>query len=272
MTPSDLGLVYGLLLTHREIHSNPPDRLLRENELEAARILADCSQVELRDLEDFLASQGFALYIRDGLEFGIPPKAGRNNLIYVLTRKRGESLAPYLDKGWALNQLRDARRKHVTKAERVVWLARMWLTLQWFFYERIDRLPSEISRYREAMVSEKLFVETLSNGIEQLGNKGRPEGAEGVAWSFLWENKGSVPGYASRFLKIMEEAGMIHDAGNTGEYRQTVVAAVDMAMIAEQELAYLMPPDANVSIERRTVELITGDIQTGGDDADIAAD
>lgn len=272
MTPSDLGLVFGLLLTHREIHGNPPDRPLRENEPEAARILADCSQAELRDLDEFLASQGFALYIRDGLEFGIPPKVGRNNLIYVLTRKRGEALAPYLDKGWALNQVRDARRRHATKAERVVWLARMWLSLQWFFYERIDRLPAEISRYREAMVSEKLFVDTLSNGIEQLGNKGRPEGAEGVAWSILWENKGSVSVYASRFLKVMEEAGMIQNAGNAGEYRQTLVAAIDMAIVAEQELAYFMPPDPNTTIEQRTVELIAGDIQSGGDDADSATD
>lgn len=272
MTPSDLGLVFGLLLTYREIHGNPPDRPLRENEPEAARLLADCSQTELRDLEEFLGSQGFSLYIRDGLEFGIPPKAGRNNLIYVVTRKRGEALAPYLDKAWALNQVRDARRKNATKAERVVWMARMWLTLQWFFYERIDRLPSEISRYREAMVSEKLFVETLSNGIEQLGNKGRPEGVEGVAWSILWKNKASVPAYASRFLRVMEEAGMIQDAGNAGEYRQTVVAAVDMATMAEQELAYLMPPDASTTLEMRTVQLIAGDIQSGGDDADSAAD
>lgn len=272
MTPSDLGLVFGLLLSHREIHGNPPDRPVRENEPEAARILADCSQAELRDLDEFLASQGFALYIRDGLEFGIPPKVGRNNFIYVLTRKRGEPLAPYLDRGWALNQVRDGRRKNANKAERVVWLARMWLTLQWFFYERIDRLPAEISRYREAMMSEKLFVETLANGIEQLGNKGRPDGAEGVAWNILWENKGSVQAYVNRFLAVMKQAGMIQDAGNAGEYRQTLVAAVDMAMVAEQELAYLMPSDASTSIEQRTIELIAGDIQSGGDDADSATD
>lgn len=271
MTPSDLGLVFGMLLTYREIHGNPPDRSLRENEAEAARILANCSQVELSDLDDFLASQGFSLYIRDALEFGIPPKSGRHNLIYVLTRKRGESLAPYLDKTWALNQVRDGRRRNATKAERVVWLARMWLTLQWFFYERIDRVPSEISRYREALLSEKLFVETLSNGIEQLGNMGRPEGSEGVAWSILWESKGSVQAYASRFLKIMEEAGMIQNAGNDDEYRQSLVAAVDMALIAEQELAYLMPAETSVSIDRRTVELIAGESHTEAGNANSAA-
>lgn len=258
MTPSDMGLVFSLLLKHREIHGNPPDRSLHENESEAAKILADCGQSELRDLDEFLSVQGFSLYIRDGFEFGIPPKPGRNNRIYVLTRLRGEDLAAYLDKGWALEQIKDGRRKNASKAERVVWLARMWLTLQWFFYERIDRLPSEISRYRDALVSEKLFEDTLSQGIEKLGNVGRPEGDEGVTWDILWESKNGLQGYTGRFLKVMEEAGMIQSAGNPGEYHQTMVAAVNMAVIAEQELSYLMPSDALTSIERRTIELIAG--------------
>ncbi|MBS4095518.1 MAG: hypothetical protein KGZ83_01600 [Sulfuricella sp.] len=271
MTPSNLGLIFGLLLKYREIHGNPPDRPLRENELEASRALADCGQPDLRDLEEFLSSQGFSLYIRDGLEFGIPPKAGRNNRIYVMTRLRGEPLACYLDKNWAIEEMRDGRHR-AAKAERVVWLARMWLTLQWFFYERIDRLPSEVSRYREALVSEKLFAETLSQGIEQLGNAGCPDGSAGVTWSHLWKNKSNLPVYAGRFFKIMEVTGMIQDAGNPGEFRQTLVAAVDMAVIAEQELAYLMPPDVSTSLENRTVELIMGESKEGENNAATATD
>lgn len=269
MTPSDMGLVFSQLLKYREIHGTPPDRPLHDNELEASKILGECSQSELRDLDDFLAIQGFTLYIRDGFEFGIPPKSGRNNLIYVLTRKRGEDLAPYLDKGWALEQVRDGRRKNALKPERVVWLARMWLTLQWFFYERIDRLPSEISRYREALVSESLFETALSQGIEKMGNSGRPDGATGITWELLWESKSSLPVYASRFLKIMEDAGMIQNAGNKGEYRQTLLAAVNMAVVAEQELQYLMPADSVTSIESRTIELVTGQTQMEVGNADF---
>ena len=44
MTPSDMGLVFSLLLKYREIHGNPPDRALHENEQEAANIFADCNQ------------------------------------------------------------------------------------------------------------------------------------------------------------------------------------------------------------------------------------
>lgn len=270
MTPSDLGLVFGLLLKHREIHGNPPDRPLHENELDAARVLANCGQGELRDLDEFLSSQGFSLHVRDGLDFGIPPKSGRPNQIFILTRKRGEPLAPYLDKRWFVEQIRDGRRRDASKSELVVWLARMWLTLQWFFYQRIDRLPSEISRYREALVSKKLFIEALSKSIEQMGNAGRPEGMNGVAWDYLWEGKKSREIYASRFLKVMEESGMIQDAGNPDEYRQTLVAAVDMAAIAEHELLYLMPPERESEMDERTVELITGDAKLEAEDADPA--
>ncbi len=270
MTPSELGMVYGLLLANREIHGNPPDRPLRENELEAARILSDCSHAELDDLNEFLASQGFRVHVRDGMELGIPPKQGRPNRIYVMTRLRGEPLAPYLSGNWAIEQMRDNRRRDHLKTERVVWLARMWLVLQWFFYERMDRLPSEVSRYREAIVNEGIFVEALTNGIEQMGNEGQPSGEEGVAWSILWGQKESIQTYAAKFLKIMEDAGLIQGAGSPGDYRQTLVAAVDMAAVAEHELVYLMPSGIQ-DVSKRTVELIQGYSIPEGKDAITSA-
>ena len=51
MTPSDLGLVYGLLFTYREVHGNPPDRHLREGEAEAARIADDRKGPLFRSLD-----------------------------------------------------------------------------------------------------------------------------------------------------------------------------------------------------------------------------
>lgn len=261
MTPTDLGLVFGQLFTYREIHGNPPDRHLRDGEAEAARILHNASQEDLLVLEEFMASQGFALYIRPGIDFGIPPKSGRPNIIYVITRKRGESLAPYLDKGWFVDQIRDGRRKGVNKSELVVWMARMWLVLQWFFYQKIDRLPSEVSRYREAMISTEMFVQALVQGIEQMGNAGRPEGAEGAAYDYLWENKKLADGYVTRFLKVMEDAGMIQGAGNPGEFRQTLVAAIDMEVIGQNALLHLMPAETETRIAGRTVELVMGEAQ-----------
>lgn len=271
MTPTELGLVFRLLFTYREIHGNPPDRHLRDGELEAARILHNCDAEDLTQLSEFLESQGFALDMRPGIDLGIPPKPGRPNALYVITRKQSEPLAPYLDKNWFVERIRDGRRRAATKAELVVWLSRMWLTLQWFFYQKIDRLPSEVSRYREAIVSQELFTDMLQQGIEELGNAGRPEGAEGVAWDHLWEGKRVLDGYARQFLGAMEEAGMIQSAGNPGEYRQTLVAAVDMAVIAQHELTFLLPPETASGIGARTVDMIMGETQTNSEMTDAAS-
>ena len=53
---------------------------------------------------------------------------------------------------------------------------------------------------------------------------------------------------------------MIEAAGNPGEYRQTLLAAIDMAAIAENELAYLMPPESEHGIDTRSIELLIGEV------------
>jgi hypothetical protein len=276
MRPAEQGFVFGELFTYREVCGNPPSRPLRQDELRAAEILSECGPSQLMDFEEFLNSQGFTLTIRDVLDFGIPPKAGVPNEIYVLSRKRGEDMAPYVDRRWFIDQMRDKRRetgastaKESTKAETVFWVTRMWLTLQWFFYQKIDRLPAAIADYRLTLVSESAFTETLAQGIERLGNGGRPDGESGVMWDTFWKDKGKVSTWAVRFLKVMLRAGMIENAGNKGEYRQTLVAAIDMATIAEQEIAYLIPPESEHDIDQLSVALLTGDnespVQSSGE-------
>lgn len=265
MTPTEMGLVFSMLVKHREIHGNPTRRALRDGELSAAHILAGCSPYELEGFEDFLNSQGLSLYIRNAFEFGIPPKYGRPNMIFVLTRKRNEELAPYISQSWFLDQMLD-RRTNDTKTELLIWTTRLWLTLQWFFYQRIDRMPSDVvgmegkGGFQSALVSETLFLDVLSQGVERLGNEGRPEGEKGLIWDVIWNGKKNLEGYASRFLRVMKVAGMIEDAGNVGEYRQTLVAAIDMSLIAEDELMYLMPAEFENEIDHRSVEMLVGEI------------
>lgn len=258
MTTSDLGLIFGLLLRYREIHGNPPDRRLHDGELEASRILAHADSADLRDLDDFLESQGLALVIHDGFDLGIPPHPRRNNRIYVLTRRPDGELAPYLDADLVFNALNDGRRlTRVT--QRAVWVARLWLTLQWCFYERIDRLPAEVSRYRDALVSAELLAETLQQTMEGLANAGRPDGERGYIWDTLWEEREHWAQHARSFLRAMEQAGMVHPAGNEGEYRQTLAAAVELAALAERDLAYLAASSDPAAIEERTLDLVHGE-------------
>jgi len=266
MTPAESGFVFGELMGYREICGNPPGRLLRAEELRAAKVLSECAPSELMDFEEFLNSQGFTLTIKDGLDFGIPPRAGVPNTIYVLSRKRGEDMAPYVNRRWFIDQMRDKRRdggaaiaKDSTKAETVFWTTRMWLTLQWFFYQKIDRVPTAVADYRHALVSHSAFIEALTSGIERMGNDGRPDGEAGAMWDTFWKDKGKVATWATRFFKIMLSGGMIEDAGNKGEYRQSLVAAIDMATVAASEIAYLMPPDSEHEITQLSIALLTGD-------------
>lgn len=244
MNPTETGVVFAYLLRWREIAGNPPGRHYRDGEREVARTLSNCNSGALQDFEEFLNVQGFSLLERDGIEFGIPPKAGAPNTIWVLTRKRGEDLAGYVDSRWYIEAMRDGRggNKEAKKHETVFWTARLWLTLQWFLYEKIDRLPSEVSRYREALVSRHLFVEELSAGIEKMGNAGRPDGEAGIVWDHFWKDKGKISTWATRFLNVMEVAGLIESAGNKDEWHQTVLAAIEMADNSAHEVAFLLPP------------------------------
>lgn len=252
-----MGQVFALLMKHREILGNPFDRPLREGELEMARILVNSTSDEMDDFEGFLNAQGLSLYVRQAFEIGIPPKQGRPNYINVLMRKRNETLSSYISKSWFLDQMKDGR-SNASKTERAIWTARLWLTLQWFFYQRIDRLPYDIAGYRDALVTEKLLFDEVNKGIERLGNEGRPSGEKGFVWDVIWNSKGNMEGYVSRFLRVMQAGGMIENAGNPLEFRQTLVAAVDMSVVAEHELTYLMPAENDSTIDLRTTELLLG--------------
>jgi hypothetical protein len=269
MNYGEMGLVFAYLLQWREIAGNPPDRNLRDGEKDSARILANCNSAELDDFEEFLNAQGFSLIDRDAIEFGIPPRAGVPNTIWVLTRKRGEVIAGYVDDRWYIDAMRDGRGgdKEAKRHETIFWTARLWLTLQYFFYEKIDRATSDVQAYRDAFVSRRLFIEELSAGIEKMGNAGRPDGDAGVIWDHFWKDKGKISTWASRFLKVMEDAGMIEPTGNKDEWRQTILAAIEMADAASHELSYLMPPKS-AETTNETVVLLRGEQQLSARDTE----
>lgn len=257
MLPHEQGLAFAVLLHHRVITDNPQGRGLRRNESEATRILSNCSEAARHDFDEFMASQGLAVKTYDGINFGIIPNPKCTNQIHVLHRRRGEKLAPYFDQGWFIEAMKDQRSK-ATRPELVVWFTRLWLTLQYFFYNKISRHPQQVSQYDRALVFTERFIEVVRQEIEALGHAGRPEGEAGVMWDALWNDSVKVETLVNRFIRVMLQAGVIEETGVKGEYRQTLSAAVDMAVIADYELAYLMPPDDLEDIESRSYMLISG--------------
>lgn len=265
MMPADLGFVSALLITYREIATHPIGRASHPDEGRAARILADCGPASMRALDEFLGSQGFALRVLDGLsDLALPAQGGRRAMFYVLGRRVGEDLPPFIERGAFVSSFRDRRRDGasieavtVNKATAVFWCARLWLTLQYFFYDHIDRPAGNLYLWRDAMVREEVFIAHIKEELELMGNQGRPDGEAGLLWDAYWESRGSVAALARKFLRLMAQYQMIHVGDEDGLWRQTLVAAVDMAGIAEASLHYLMP-SSSVDPTERAVALVRG--------------
>lgn len=264
MNPSDLGLVFSVMLKYRMITDNPQDRSPRKDEIEATRLLSGCGESELIDFEDFLNAQGLSLHIIDGITLGIPPRPQLSNRFYILLKKRGSSHAAYFNPIWFIDEMSDKRKSRgedsleSNRVETIFWFTRLWLTMQWFFYEKISRQPSQISQYDKAMLYSDHFMDVVSDGIEKIGNSGRPEGEAGIMYDALWKGRAKIKTWVKRFIKVMEQAGIIEETRVAGEYRQSLPAAVDMALIAERELLYLMPPASEGDIMRHSIMLVNG--------------
>jgi hypothetical protein len=257
MLPYEQGIVFSALLHSRMITDNPQGRHLRKNEADAVRYLSHCSERERRDFDDFLSAQGLAVRSYDAINFGIVPNPKYCNQIHVLHRCRGEKLAPYFDQAWFIEQMKDNRAKS-NKADIIIWFSRLWLTLQYFFYNKISRHPQQVSQYDKALVFTERFTEVVKKGIEEMGNKPRPEGEAGVMWDVLWGNNVKVESWVAKFMRVMEVTGMIEETGVKNEYRQSLAAAVDMAINADHDLTFLMPASNLEDITNRSIMLITG--------------
>ncbi len=257
MIPYEQGLTHAALLQYRVITDNPQGRHLKKREAEAARLLSRASEGERLDFDNFLAAQGLAVKTYDGINFGIMPNPKCCNQIHVLHRCRGERLALFFDQGWFIEAMKDQRFKG-GKAEIVIWFARLWLTLQYFFYNKIARHPQQISHYDKALVFTEHFTEVVKKGIEDMGNTGRPEGEVGAMWDVLWDDNVKIDTWISKFMRVMLKAGVIEETGVKDEYRQSLSAAVDMALNSDYDLTYLMPPDDLKDMDNRSYMLITG--------------
>lgn len=265
MMPADLGFVSALLIAYREIATHPIGRAPHPDEGRAARILADCGPASMRALDEFLGSQGFTLRILDGLsDLALPSQGGRRAMFYVLGRRVGEDLPAYVERGAFVSSFRDRRRDGasaealtVNKATAVFWCARLWLTLQYFFYDHIDRPAGNLYLWRDAIVREEVFIAHIKEELELMGNQGRPDGEACLLWDAYWESRGSVAALARKFLRLMAQYHMIHSGDEDGLWRQTLAAAVDMAGIAEASLHYLMP-SSHADTTERAVALVRG--------------
>ncbi len=277
MSPAEQGFVFSMLLKHRELSTRPIGRSAYSDEIRAARILFDCRQSVFDDFDEFLSGQGLGLRVLDGIaDLGVPDQHGRAIVYYILCRRFGEESPSYLDATAFFSDFRDRRRERnaddevveLNKNSSVFWVARLWLTLQYFFYDRIDRPVGNLYNWRNALVKEADFITQLRTDVETMGNTGRPEGEAALLWDDYWQKRASIAQIARRFLKLMKQYRMIEQTDQEGIWRQSLVAAVDMSSIADQSLRYLMPAVGQAFLTRAQ-SLINGyeELSIGEEDA-----
>ncbi len=282
MSPAEQGFVFSMLLKHRELSTRPIGRSAYPDEIRAARILFDCRQSVLDDFDEFLSGQGLGLRVLEGIvDLGIPDQNGRPIVYYILCRRFGEESPSYVDAKAFFSDFRDRRRERnadeevveLNKNSSVFWIARLWLTLQYFFYDRIDRPVGNLYNWRNALVKESDFITQLKTDVETMGNTGRPEGEAALLWDDYWQKRASIPQIARRFFKLMKQYRMIEQTDQDGIWRQSLVAAVDMSGIADRSLRYLMPA-VDQAFLTRAQSLINGyeELSTGEEDAPDSRD
>lgn len=259
MKPEEMGRVFSFLVAHREAFSDPgPYRNRREGEAEVVRILSNAlAQNALAEFDEFLRAQGFILKVYDGTDFGIAPQ-GRIPRYFILARFDCES-NEYLDRNWIIEQV--AKNQNEPKNVSAVWAVQLWLHLQSYFYTHINRLPSEISRFNEAFVSVKTLSGAVHDTVGKLRTEGRPQGDKGVVWDTLTDaDKSEIDRRTKKFIRAMKESGQIIETSEGGEYMQTLLAAVEMAVNAERGLFYLLPSGTAVETTD-IVQVIKGYVQ-----------
>jgi hypothetical protein len=260
MTPADMGRVFSFLIANREALSDPmPYRNRRQGEAEVVKILADAlAQNALSDFDEFLGAQGFKLKFYDGTDFGVTVK-GRIPMYFILARFDSE-FNDYLDRNWLIEQIAKGQSEPQTIS--TVWAVQLWLHLQSYFYTHINRLPSEVSRFNEAFVSAKTLSGAVHDTIEKLRTQGRPQGDNATVWDILTSaDKSEIDRRTRKFVRAMKDSGQIIETTEEGEYMQTLLAAVEMALNAERGLLYLLPSGEVTPAPIDVVQVINGYVQ-----------
>lgn len=221
MNRVELGRVLAFLLRYRRLETLPKGRP-RQDERELARMLKDASTDSRNDLEGVLKGVGFDLVHFDGFSVhGLSP----GGEVFMIVR-RLEDVSPLFSEQ-AIDERMHVRGDTVTT--RRIWFTQLWFVLNFMFYTRITRGPSEVARYAETNFTRADLVRVMREYINDLVRK---LGKDGVASDAVYaclcaESGAQVDKYAERFLDLMSDSALVDELGG-GRYQQSLLGAVEM--------------------------------------------
>lgn len=236
MTPQQIGLVYNELRQSRILYGLAvPGRRRSESEREAVRILGAAGG-RLGDLEEFLATQGLRLVVRDVHQFGIPG----DGLVYAAIRDAAAAPPPHLRGGEILRAVTDSRRDDPPEqvAIRATFLM---LLLLYFLYTRDERPIESVSAFKDSSVDQEEFLAEVRRRIDAL-NASHDDGGDSrrtaIRSAIIALPDRQLDARVAAFLKAMVRVGILEEIADVsvnvdGEqravYRQTLWSALEVA-------------------------------------------
>lgn len=235
MSPTDIGLIYNLLVSQRVIYSGKiSGRRRSKEETEAAETL-EKNRGNHADLDDFLETQGLMLKKVDSFAVGL----GSMGSVYLALRNPSVPAPSHLTPKDVLQELIDDRRRTESKDAAAVWASFLLLTLFYFLYTMEGRSIESISGFADSAVDQEEFIEEVRKRIEKMRNDGVGEEEDerkNFVYSTLTEIKDANVDARSRSfflamvkLKVLEPTEFSVKKSGSSVYRQSLWSAVDAA-------------------------------------------
>lgn len=222
MTPFEMGRISAFLLKHRKIEHRTDKRGLKKDEQELAELLRDAPMDALGDLGELMNGYGFEFITLTTFDVS---GVGSGERVYLLARKPNVE-CPLLDLPRAVERMESASgRAKVGK----IWLTQFWLIHLDLIYTQRDRGTDERNLWLEATFTKDLLIQSMREHINDNVRRLNPEQIiDNEVYEALTSEKGAdIARYATRFLDLMVDGGLLDDKGNGG-FRQTLLSAVEM--------------------------------------------
>lgn len=243
MNMTEMGEVVAYLLRYRTAERQPGGRrkrrAAREGQLaerDVCALIDDAHESERDALRDFLAGQGLRLRI---FEPGDYPGIAPESRLYALLPDPELELPPLYTRDPVFDAL---RLRQESRAELAQWYLQLWLLMQTLLYTRLNRAPSDVSRYQEAAFSTTELIELMREQLETL--RMMEDAAPETRRALLDERGEDISRRVRAFLDIQVRAGQLEpvrdshdDAGDI--WQQTLLGALEVEQVGVHHLSHL---------------------------------
>jgi hypothetical protein len=250
LTPQEIGLVYNEIRTKRVLYSHPArGRRRSEQEVEAVRILVRTSG-RLGDMEEFLATQGLRLVVRDVQHLGLPGEG----VAYIAVRDASNSAPQHVKGDQIIRELTDHRRDE--SQERIaVWATFLMLHLLYFLYTRDERPIEAVSAFKDSSVDIEDFLDEARRRVETMRTaKSVEEDSRRSAIRDILTglSEQRLEGRIRSFFRAMVTLGILEEIDDISVrvdgraepvYRQTLWSAVDIGENFRRYAPHLLVED-----------------------------